>query len=297
MLRLIKSLGYGLLFAVPLMIVTYAMAQAAYSPQLDTPESRECSSCHQEFHDAWVGGAHGQALDDPAFKIAWKKAGQPDACLDCHVTGYDPDSETWMADGVACEACHGVISPTHPVEPMNTDRSGKLCGDCHAETYFEWQVSGHGEKDLGCSDCHDPHTTNLKAENEQALCASCHQERSSNFAHTEHSEQGLECVDCHLSQTVVSGEQGHSKRDHSFFVSLEACTSCHVGQMHDAPVDVHKEQIAAEPVLDAMAAVEALPVNAEPIPVSPLGFTVLAGLVGVAFGIVVSPWIDRVRRK
>ena len=29
----------------------------------------------------------------------------------------------------------------------------------------------------------------------------------------------------------------------------------------------------------------------------PAGFTVLAGLVGVAFGIVVAPWIDRARRK
>ena len=104
-------------------------------------------------------------------------------------------------------------------------------------------------------------------------------------------------MDCHLSQSSVSGEQGHSKRDHSFFVSLEACTSCHVGQMHDAQDGFHNEQVVDEPALDAMAAVEALPVNAEPIPVSPLGFTVLAGLVGVAFGIVVSPWIDRVRRK
>lgn len=67
--------------------------------------------------------------------------------------------------------------------------------------------------------------------------------------------------------------------------------------MHDAAKDVHDQEVVIEPKLDAMAAVEALPVHGDPIPVSPLGFTVLAGFVGVAFGIVVSPWIDRIRRK
>lgn len=295
MLRRIRSLGYGLLFAIPMMMVTFALAQAADTPQV-APETQDCATCHPAFHEAWSVGAHGQALDDPAFITAWKAAGQPEACLQCHVTGYDAASNTWKHDGVSCEACHGEISPNHPMEPMKADRTGKVCGDCHSETYFEWQVSAHGEHDLDCAECHDPHTTSLKAENEDALCASCHQERSTNFAHSEHSQQGLSCVDCHLSQTVTSGEGGHSKRDHSFFVSLEACTNCHVGQMHDTK-DVHQQQVVAEPQIDAMAAVEAVPVSAEPIPVSPLGFTVLAGLVGIAFGIVVSPWIDRVRRK
>jgi predicted CXXCH cytochrome family protein len=294
MLQRIKSLGYGLLFAIPMMMVTFALAQAADAPQ-GVPETKDCATCHPAFHDSWVVGAHGQALDDPAFKTAWQSAGQPEACLQCHVTGYDTITNTWTADGVTCEACHGEISDNHPMEPMKADRTGKVCGDCHSETYFEWQVSSHGEHELGCVGCHDPHATSLKVEDEDTLCASCHQGRSTNFAHTKHSEQGLSCVDCHLSQSIASGEGGHSKRDHTFFVSLEACTGCHVEQMHDA--DVHQPEVVAEPPVDAMAAVEALPVSAEPIPVSPIGFTVLAGLVGIAFGIVITPWIDRARRK
>ncbi len=296
MLRWIRSLGYGLLFAVPLMVVTYALAQAASVPQLDASGTQVCATCHPPFQEAWQAGAHGQALEDPAFKIAWKAAGQPEECLVCHVTGYDPATNSWMMDGVACEACHGAMTANHPAEPMRADRTGKLCGDCHSETYFEWQVSSHGEHEMDCADCHDPHTTSLKAENEDVLCASCHQERSENFAHSAHSQQGLGCVDCHLSQLAVSGQEGHSKRDHTFFVSMEACTNCHVGQMHDT-ANVHQDEVVVEPAVDAMAAVEALPVRAEPVPVSPLGFTVLAGLVGVAVGIVITPLIDRSRRK
>jgi predicted CXXCH cytochrome family protein len=297
MLRWIRSLGYGILFAVPLMIVTFAMAQAADAPQVQAPDVGDCSSCHEPLHTAWLEGSHGQALADPAFRNAWQAAGQPEACLQCHVTGYDAVNNTWTADGVTCEACHGKIAINHPLEPMKTDRTGKVCGDCHSETYFQWQVSSHGEHEMDCADCHDPHTTNLKAENEDELCAACHMERSTNFAHTKHSEQGLSCVDCHLSQSITTGEGGHSKRDHTFFVSLEACTNCHVGQMHDASGDVHTQDVVEEPAVDAMAAVEALPVSSEPVPVSPLGFTVLAGMVGIAFGIVVSPWIDRARKK
>jgi hypothetical protein len=60
---------------------------------------------------------------------------------------------------------------------------------------------------------------------------------------------------------------------------------------------VHEGEIVAEPEIDSMAAVEAIPVSAEPVPVSPVGFTVLAGMVGVAVGIVVTPVIERARRK
>jgi hypothetical protein len=37
-------------------------------------------------------------------------------------------------------------------------------------------------------------------------------------------------------------------------------------------------------------------VTAEPKPVGPFGFSTLAGLVGLAFGIVIAPWIERLYR-
>jgi predicted CXXCH cytochrome family protein len=182
------------------------------------------------------------------------------------------------------------------MEPMPTGDNGELCGDCHQETYFEWQASYHRDMELACSGCHDPHQTTLKEEDPATLCASCHRERSTNFTHTAHSQEGLNCADCHMTELTINGQEGHSKRDHSFFVSLESCNGCHVYEMHD-PVDVHTNQQVAERPVDAMAAVEALPVTAEPVPVSPIGFTLLAGLVGIAFGIIIAPAFERMRQK
>ena len=186
-----RRVFYGLLFALPLMMVTYALAQAADSPTAPNPDL-DCAECHQPFMEAWQGGAHGQAMSDPAFQNAWYAAGEPEECLQCHVTGYDPKTGDWLYDGVACQACHKAPANNNPpVEPMSIDHQGETCGQCHAESYFEWQVSGHAVADVDCGTCHDPHMTDLKEENTSVLCASCHQDRSSNFTHSGHSQQGL----------------------------------------------------------------------------------------------------------
>jgi hypothetical protein len=98
-----------------------------------------------------------------------------------------------------------------------------------------------------------------------------------------------------LTHLATTGELGHARRDHSFFVSLTACNQCHAYQMHD-PIEVHPEEPTPQAV-DAMAAVEAIQVTTDPLPSNPLGFTLVAGLVGMAFGIAVTPWIERMQRR
>ncbi len=49
--------------------------------------------------------------------------------------------------------------------------------------------------------------------------------------------------------------------------------------------------------VDAMAAVVTAPVSAEPQPVSPVGFAIVAGLIGLAVGMVAAPWLEKVYRK
>jgi predicted CXXCH cytochrome family protein len=193
-------------------------------------------------------------------------------------------------------ACHGPISPNHPKEPLPVDRSGKLCGTCHTETYFEWQASKHRANELACSSCHDPHATQLKAADSAALCATCHQTLSSNFSHTAHSQQGLTCADCHLSSLTGDPSQGHATRDHSFNVQLDACNKCHSYQMHD-PAKAHATQPTPAAV-DAMAAVVTAPVSSDPPqPVSPFGFAIVAGLIGLAVGMVMAPWLEKMYRR
>jgi predicted CXXCH cytochrome family protein len=288
---------YGLLFAIPLMLLTYALAQASPVGQESvpgqSPQGQECQSCHPAFQDAWEKGMHGTSGNNPAFLKTWKDQGEPEECLACHVTGYDPETKTWQG-GITCESCHQPIPANHPLEPMPVDRTSKTCGNCHKETYFQWQASVHRQNDLDCSVCHDPHSNSLKTETSDTLCASCHKARSSNFTHSEHSQKGLVCADCHMGDVAEDITQGHARRDHSFFVNLNTCTKCHKYQMHD-PVAVHPEEVAT--TLDPMASVESLSVVATPSPVSPLGFALLAGLVGLAAGVVIAPWLERFQNK
>ncbi len=295
MKKLITRLFYGLIFAIPLMMVTYALAQASAQNQESAPaEALDCKVCHEAFYSSWEQSSHGMATTDPVFREAWQAQGQPMDCLVCHVTGLDTTTGTWKSDGITCEACHSPITENHPMEPMAADRSAQLCGNCHPETYFEWQISTHRQEGLDCYGCHDPHGTSLKSENAALLCASCHRDRSANFTHSAHSEQGLTCTNCHLTELSSDPSQGNSGKDHSFFVSLSSCNNCHVYQMHD-PVAVHPEQPTPQPPV-TLAAVEEATVMEEPVPVSPIGFTTLSGLIGVALGVIIAPWIERLQR-
>jgi predicted CXXCH cytochrome family protein len=290
----------GLLCALPMALLSFALAGAKgpgrvqSQPALTSQGQPDCEVCHKEFVAAWKDGAHGKATTDPTFEKAWQAQGSSPECLTCHTTGYDPVTNTYQSEGVTCEACHGPIPANHPIDPMPADRSAKLCGTCHTETFFEWQASTHRQVDVACTSCHDPHATQLKAEDSEALCAACHRARASNFAHSAHSQVGLKCADCHLASLDGAQGEGHALRDHSFVVRLDTCNSCHAYQMHD-PQQVHPE--GATPTPDAMAAVDELKVSGDPSPVSPVGFATLSALIGFASGIVMAPWLERWYRR
>jgi len=147
--------------------------------------------------------------------------------------------------------------------------------------------------------CHDPHATALNETGQStdgsALCASCHRERASNFAHSAHSEVGLTCADCHLGPTDAATGEGHAVRDHSFNVRLSTCNACHAYQMHD-PVEVHPDRPTLAPASPGGVTpqgMDTLLTSTEPAPVSPIGFAALSGLVGMASGMILAPWLER----
>ncbi len=286
----------AVLFAVPFVFVAVAGVQA--STLLDeTPVDPGCQECHPAIHGAWKNSHHGQAMTDPNFAAAWEEQGQPNECLPCHTTGYDPITRTWESDGITCEACHAPMPSNHPDQPMPTDRSASLCGGCHQETVLEWKVSHHHQAELTCVDCHGQHSTSLKGQDAQALCSSCHQERVLDYTHSAHSMEGLLCADCHLGSTGEVAGEGHALKDHSFHVNLSTCTDCHADEMHD-PVGAvasvsNDDNSSSGPKLDAMAAVTDLGVSAVPDPISPIYYALIAGLIGMAFGLLVAPWVER----
>jgi predicted CXXCH cytochrome family protein len=309
--RLIVALMFALLAAGATMII--ASAQDANPPVVGAQgEGKEpCAGCHAEYQTTWQAGLHGQAGKDPIFVASWEEQGKPGACLVCHVTGYDPATATWTADGVTCDACH-TTPEEHPKAPSSVDRSPDLCGRCHSDTRFgwqDWQGSTHYQRGMDCAVCHDPHSASLKhlpvaegatdtTTDPSQLCINCHNEVSMEFPYSQHHEQGVSCVQCHVEHLEDQEREPHSMPDHSFQASLKTCNTCHSDQMHGPTSEASVPTIeGTTPVAETEAApvVEPVPteVTSEPAPVSPIGYAGLAGLVGLAAGMVLAPWLER----
>ncbi len=102
-----------------------------------------------------------------------------------------------------------------------------------------------------CSDCHDPHSQQLRAPGD-AVCAQCHLPATyATATHHHHppSSAGARCVNCHMPETtymVVDPRRDHSMRiprpDHSLREGTpNACSRCHTEQ----PVQWAAERFAA----------------------------------------------------
>lgn len=289
--KLFFRLTLGLLIAGPMILLSVAMADADPAILVIQAQDTECQICHQEFQAAWEMGSHASATSNEVFNEAWVVQGSPVECMSCHATGYDEAAGTWVDEEITCKACHSSATENHPLEPMTVDRSPQFCGDCHTETFFDWQASAHRSNELACVSCHDPHANELKTGDSSSLCATCHGPRASTFEHSIHSQVGITCADCHLGALEGDAGNGSAMRDHSFNVGLSTCNTCHVYQMHASEADLSQ---TSEPIpTDAMASVEAAVVTVDPVPVSPIGFATLAGLVGMASGMILAPWLER----
>jgi predicted CXXCH cytochrome family protein len=300
--RLMIAVMFALLAAGVTLILASAKEEANTPPQFST----DCAVCHTEFQTSLQNGAHGQSGSDPKFLDDWTQQGKPGACLVCHTTGYDPATATYKENDVSCEACHGPASPDHPKTPMPVDRSPDLCGRCHSDTRFGWQdwkVSTHYQRGMDCVTCHDPHSASLKkvagsgtgeaSDGVSQLCINCHKESSMDFSYTAHAQKGISCVDCHLKHVESTNQDIHAVPDHSFNASLDSCNACHAEQMH-SPTDAKTPEGITGPVsVEPTAEVKTASITPEPAPVSPMGFSALAGLFGLAAGMVLAPWLER----
>jgi len=306
----IERLLIALMFALLAAGVTLVIASAQdNTPPAAQSTTTDCAVCHAEYQTTWQSGSHGQAGTDPVFLEEWTNQGKPGACLVCHTTGYDPATATFKENGVTCEACHGPAPTDHPKTPMPVDRSTDLCGRCHSDTRFGWQdwkVSTHYQRGMDCATCHDPHSaalktlpgprTEKKADEVSALCINCHQEHSMNFSYTTHNQRGVACVDCHVNHIETTERTAHSVPDHSFNASLASCNTCHAQQMHsptEALNTTANNEVSSPLTIEPTVEIKQASVTPEPDSVSPIGFSVLAGMIGLAGGMVLAPWLER----
>jgi len=304
--RLLIALMFALLAAGTTLVV--ASAREGTVPPVQT--SSDCATCHTEFQTTWQNGAHGKAGSDPIFLDEWKTQGKPGACLVCHTTGYDPATATYKEAGVTCESCQNPVPTDHPKSPMSVDRSTDLCGRCHSDTRFGWQdwkVSAHYQRGLDCATCHDPHSASLKklagprtsekTDDVSQLCITCHKESSMDFSYTAHAQKNISCVDCHVKGLGNDERTPHTVPDHSFNASLASCNTCHAQQMHSPTEAINTKESTSPVSADPTQEVKLASVTPEPEPVSPMGFSAVAGLIGLAGGMVLAPWLERWYRR
>ena len=180
-----------------------------------------------------------------------------------------------------------------------------------------WKLSAHYQRSMTCSTCHDPHTAGMKSVagsqnsmDASDLCANCHKDAMNYFPTSKHAEAGVTCVNCHLGFNVNNAAasatdfaNAHKAPDHSFLPTLDTCNACHANQMHAPGQAVAAAAILAEEVggtptpQPSPVAITVPSVNTQPAPVSPAGYAGLAALLGLAGGMVLSPWLERLYRR
>jgi predicted CXXCH cytochrome family protein len=318
--RLFISLPFALLAAGVTLIVAQAQAPQPTQPT-GTMTNDNCIACHQDIATVWMTGLHGRAGTDPIFAEAWNAQGKPGACLVCHATGYDPATGSSETSNVACTSCHTPIPANHPTDKMPIDTTPDLCGKCHSDPRFatqDWQLSAHYQRGLSCSVCHDPHTAGMKTVagattarvDASALCENCHKDAMKNFPTSTHAEAGVTCVQCHLGFNVGNKSvnptdfiTAHTAPDHSFMPTLTTCSACHANQMHApgqavAAAAIKIEEAGGTPTPNPTPVATPIPlVTNQAAPVSPAGFSGIAGLLGLAGGMVLQPWLEKFYRR
>jgi hypothetical protein len=296
-MTLLKRLMIGFCSATIMALLSFTISEAGTPRQSQQPE--DCLECHYTVVTMWENSRHGHATTAVAFLEAWQEQGQPSECLRCHTTGYDASTGTYDDEGIACAVCHATDVTNHPEQIMPTDTSAQLCGTCHIDTLAELEESGHGESDLPCARCHNAHSNELKAGSVQETCQTCHTKESHMFTDTLHAQEGLPCTGCHLRVSDSPLGEGHGKRQHTFTVDLNTCTACHSEEMHyPAPAEgVNIEPGANGGESLSQVSGRRLDVSITPTPTSPYNFTVMAAIIGLAFGLVGSPWLERWYRQ
>lgn len=226
-------MGLGVLFSYQVYAQDGGTPTATPIASLEpTPIPQDCAECHIDVATNWQSSAHAQAFASNDFQSAWQNANQDPNCLTCHTTGYSAASGEYQHEGVACEACHGNTPATHPDEPLMVEPGLAVCSTCHAETYQEWRRSGHGDQQLACTVCHNPHPQSLRFETASALCLNCHvtDYNTESYAHASHAEES--CTNCHWhhgvtdkSEHLMTGVLLPSGHDAN--VTTASCTDCH----------------------------------------------------------------------
>ena len=143
----------------------------------------------------------------------------------------------------ACGRCHSrraVIDPSYEYGQPLTDTHMPALLDEHlyypdgriqdeVYVYGSFLQSKMYAAGVTCSDCHDPHSGQLRTGPEpNAICSTCHSPK--HYASEQHSPAAIgQCVDCHMPSTTYMVVD--DRRDHSFRIPNAGSGADHYGQI------------------------------------------------------------------
>jgi predicted CXXCH cytochrome family protein len=222
----------------------------------------ECISCHvtgfrkgydvredtyaTTYSEGVVGceACHGAGSTHVEVRTGSARSGAAGAVQDTYAT---TNGERLLA---VCASCHAlrreITTEFRPGESLLDAFEPVLLqeGDYHADgavaaEAYEWGSflqSRMYAKGVVCGDCHDAHTSALKAEGD-ALCQSCHETKLNTPHHSRHDDGKAKttCVSCHMLESVFM--ERDRRRDHNFSLpdpkrseiagAKSPCIACH----------------------------------------------------------------------
>ena len=196
-----------------------------------------CEACHGP------GSAHAAPSEGnarPALALRRGQQAEINACAPCH------SRRSQLADGFAPPRSYFDHYAPALLEAGLYHADGQILDEVYV--YGSFLQSRMHEAGVTCSNCHEPHTAELRTPG-NALCVGCHNEaghpdfpslplgRYDSARHHLHEpgSPGAECVNCHMpARTYMVVDD---RRDHSFRVprpdlsaaadAPDACTGCH----------------------------------------------------------------------
>lgn len=189
-----------------------------------------------------------------------------EACIACHEdvmadfksTSHGSLAQHQLPQGVqTCESCHGPgsvhaesgeVSDILAFARLSQDAATAACMTCHYEnSYATFAVGEHARADVGCTSCHDVHSTREQnlLKRDPDLCFSCHHDIAGKMSlPSRHPVRDgkMNCSDCHdvhsgvgsiksaetandLCFTCHTDKQGPYQFEHAAVV--EGCNTCH----------------------------------------------------------------------
>jgi predicted CXXCH cytochrome family protein len=141
-----------------------------------------------------------------ALGMAGQARAEESACNACHEQ-LTVNKSVHPAMAMGCATCHGGVDASDmPHKITNRNPKGlvakmkDLCFNCHDRAPFQ-KATVHGALILGCTTCHNPHSTDhahILKEEIPRLCLNCHEERLAALKSAPHPIAGNEaCSSCH----------------------------------------------------------------------------------------------------